>query len=134
MLATLYAAFTLARNSSRRTMILVFTDGLDNISWLPQATVLDIARESEAVVYAVPFVRPQESLLNEVAAATGGRVVLADSNERLRRVFLDILREMRSRYLLAYTPTSAEPGWHALTVRLTSTDGRVTARQGYAVR
>lgn len=131
---TLYAAFTLARNSSRRTMILVFTDGLDNLSWLPQSTVLEVARESEAVVYAVPLVRPQENLLDEVAAATGGRVVLADSNERLRRVFLDVLREMRSRYLLAYTPSSAESGWHAVTVRLTSTAGRVTARQGYAVR
>lgn len=131
---TLYVAFTLARNSSRRSMILVFTDGLDNISWLSEKTVLDIARESEAVVYAVPFVRPDEKLLSEVAEATGGRVVLADSNDRLRRVFLDVLREMRSRYLLTYTPTNTDPGWHELTVRLKNRDARVSARQGYSVR
>ena len=131
---TLYAALTMLTTGGRRVLLLVFTDGFDSTSWLPDRTVIETARESEAVVYAVPFVRPQERLLEEVAEATGGRMVLADSDDRLRRVFLDVLREMRSRYVLTFTPTSAERGWHTLSVRLKKGDGRVTARPGYAVR
>jgi VWFA-related protein len=131
---TLYAALTLLGTGERRVLLLAFTDGLDSTSWLPDRTVIETARESEAVVYAVPFAQPQERLLEDVAEATGGRVVLANSDDRLRRVFLEVLREMRSRYVLTFTPTNAEPGWHTLSVRLKKGDGRVTARQGYAVR
>jgi VWFA-related protein len=131
---TLYVALTLAQNSSRRTMILVFTDGLDSSSWLSTDEVLNLARQSDAVVYAVPFRKPEESLLGDVAEATGGRMVLADSSDRLKRVFLDVLVEMRARYLLTFSPSGVEaPGWHTLTVRLKNRNGRITARSGYFV-
>jgi hypothetical protein len=43
-----------------------------------------------------------------------------------------MLQEMRSRYLLTYSPSGVEPGgWHTLTVRLKNKSGRVTARRGY---
>ncbi|MFN7985747.1 MAG: VWA domain-containing protein, partial [Vicinamibacterales bacterium] len=43
----------LAASSERRTLVLLFTDGVDTLSWLPEKTVLDAARGSEAVMYAV---------------------------------------------------------------------------------
>jgi hypothetical protein len=34
-------------------LILLFSDGLDNQSWLSQGEVQAVARESEAIVYAI---------------------------------------------------------------------------------
>ena len=53
---------------------------------------------------------------------------------QLRERFVEILREMRARYVLTYTPTAPDtPGWHALTVRLKNRKGRVASRAGYVV-
>ena len=135
LLDSLYAALTLAEHSDRRTLVLLFTDGLDNQSWLPEAGVLNVARESEAVLYAVTFNRPERDVLDELADATGGRVVPAGSDERLKRVFLEVLSEMRARYLLTYTPRGVDtPGVHTLSVRLKRRAGRIDARQSYFVR
>ena len=41
-------AVSLAATSDRRTLVLLFTDGVDAISWLPERTVLDAARGSDA--------------------------------------------------------------------------------------
>lgn len=137
MLDALYASLTLAEGGSRRTLILLFSDGLDNQSWLSQREVQTVARESEAIVYAIAHkpigsAGPDEVLLKELAEATGGRLVRVEAPERLRPVFLAMLQEMRSRYLLTYSPNGVEAGgWHTLTVRLKNKPGRVTARRGY---
>jgi hypothetical protein len=44
------------------------------------------------------------------------------------------MREMRTRYLLTYTPTNADtPGFHTLSVKLKRRSGRIVARRGYEV-
>jgi VWFA-related protein len=145
ILDAVHAALTLAEGGNRRTMILLFSDGWDNLSWVPQADVEEIARESEAVLYAVAFkpsrlgnqplsTGPDEGLLNELTSATGGRVVLADTTDRLKQAFLTLFVEMRSRYVLTFSPARETPGWHTLSVRLKHRSGKVTARQGYLVR
>jgi len=140
LLDTMYAALSLAESRSRRTLILLFTDGWDNLSWLSKGKVLNVARESEAVVYAVAYKSrdssgPDEALLKDLSEATGGRVVWVDTSDRLTRVFVAMLHEMRSRYLLTYSPTGVDtPGWHAISVRLKHKTGRVVARHGYFLR
>jgi hypothetical protein len=58
--------------------------------------------------------------------------VWVEATERLKSVFLAMLQEMRSRYLLTYSPSGVETGgWHTLTVRLKNKAGRVIARRGY---
>ena len=134
-------ALALAAGSSRRTLILLFTDGVDTLSWLPERTVVEAARSSEAVLYAVAlpeFVRNGQPLrgddapLRRMAEATGGRLLRADDPTHLRERFMEVLREMRSRYILTFTPYAAnQPGWHALSVKLKTRKGKVAARAGY---
>ena len=137
LLDTVYAALTLAESRTRRTFILLFTDGWDNLSWLSKRDVLNLARESEAVVYAVAHKSsdssgPDEALLRELTGATGGRVVFVDASDRLTKIFVAMLQEMRSRYLMTYSPTGVDAsGWHTLSVRLKHKSGRVVARHGY---
>jgi hypothetical protein len=51
-------------------------------------------------------------------------------------VYSEILTEMKTRYLLVFTPEGvAEPGWHGLEVRLPNRRGMtIRARSGYEYR
>lgn len=136
-------ALALSAGGNRRTLVLLFTDGVDTLSWLPARTVTDTARGSEAVLYAVTLperrgyaslLEAEEAQLRGLAEATGGRLLRATDPSHLRDRFAEVLREMRARYVITFTPSSPDtPGWHALTVRLKGKRGRVASRAGYVV-
>jgi VWFA-related protein len=50
-----YAALVLRDRSPNRTMILVFSDGLDTASWMRTEDVVDLAKQVDGVVYGVMF-------------------------------------------------------------------------------
>jgi hypothetical protein len=57
---------------------------------------------------------------------------LAGEGLDLRARFLDVLDDIRSRYVLSYVPQEVGfPGWHALEVSLKQGRGEVWARPGY---
>ena len=124
-------------------MVVLFTDGKDNMSWLSPEQVLRVAAECEALVQvvAIDAVRddprtepPQLKALRRLADATGGRLWPAGSSRELERTFLRILAEMQSRYLLSYEPTEvAREGWHRLEVKVRGRRGTVRSRPGYFV-
>jgi VWFA-related protein len=130
-----YAALRLPELRDRRTAVVVFSDGIDNLSWLSAADVVRAAGRSNATVYAVTVRAkgdPKEPFLGNVARATGGRVFEASSEHDLRARFLDVLDDIRSRYVLRFVPGRTGPaGWHKLEVRLRSGKGDVLARPGY---
>jgi VWFA-related protein len=130
-----YAALRVRAPDERRMAVVVFSDGLDNTSWLPPPDVLEVARRSNATVYGVT-VRARkdrkERFLGDVARATGGRLFEASSERDLRERFLEVLEDIRARYVLRFTPDVAgQPGWHALGVRLRGRKGELLARPGY---
>ena len=98
-------------------------------------TGLSGAGRSNATVYGVTVRAPgdpKEAFLNNVARATGGRVFEASSERDLSARFLDVLADIRSRYVLRYVPRPPGPaGWHKLEVRLRNGKGDVLARPGY---
>ncbi|MFQ5792752.1 MAG: VWA domain-containing protein, partial [Acidobacteriota bacterium] len=49
----LFAGLKLLEDVSGRPMLLVFTDGVDNASWLSESDLFAVSRASEAVIYAV---------------------------------------------------------------------------------
>lgn len=130
-----YAALRLPETPERRRVIVVFSDGVDNISWLAAPEVLEAARRSSAIVYAVSVRAqddPKERFLGDVARATGGRLFDAPDERHLRERFLDVLGDVRARYVLRYTPRGqGRAGWHAVEVRLRRGKGDVLARPGY---
>ena len=135
LLDATYAGLRLLEPGPRRTVVVVFSDGLDSLSWLTPAQVLEAAARSDALVYAVVAREkgdPKNVFLSQVTRATGGRVWTARSEEELRARFLDVLDDIRSRYVLSYAPEGvASSGWHALEVRLKQGKGEVLARPGY---
>ena len=130
-----YAALRLYEPSPRRATVVVFSDGIDNLSWLAASDVVEAARRTNAIVYGVA-VRAKgdqkERFLGDVVRATGGRLFEASSERDLRARFLDVLGDIRSRYVLSYLPGGVDsPGWHSLQVRLRRVKADVLARPGY---
>ncbi len=130
----LYAALSLRRPGPTRAMVLVFSDGDDNASWLGGRQALRVAHESDAVVYAVGLPGSARGDLKRIAEETGGELIPADTTEQLKSVFVRVLREMQARYVLTYYPRGvAREGWHTLSVALTDKRADVRARRGYYV-
>ena len=150
-----YAAVAISDVQDSRPLLVVFSDGLDNMSWMSADIVEKAARRANAVVYGVAvaassvyqrsitgsgsriqlvprYVRGQTDFLDAIADATGGRVLKADSTEKLPKTFDDILREFRTRYVLTYSPQRVEsPGWHRIEVKVKTRSADVKARAGY---
>jgi len=124
-----------------RSVLLVFSDGHDNTSWLTANQLIEATRRSGVLTHVVEltgggtntFFGPSE-ILGQLAAAGGGRRWGAQSSRDLRELFGRVLNELRSRYLLTYTPTKvSRDGWHDVKVTLKGARGDVTARPGYFV-
>jgi VWFA-related protein len=149
-----YTGMTLQQETDRPTMMLVFTDGLDTQSWLRPAAVLDTARQSVVVPYAVvvgegvkPFTAPQTSLLSggaptdpsarflwDLVHAGGGLFMNAEATNQLGRRFMEALDSFRQRYILTYVPRGVErKGWHPVTIAVKDRGYRIRARPGYFV-
>ncbi len=145
-----------AAEGLERPVLVLFTDGRDTFSWLTEDEVFQTVRESNAVVYAVstaedvwgpddmsylkerrgeevtPERSPENMFLERAALFSGGALFKAGSSKKLEKQFLDILRELRTRYLLTYYPhTVSEDGWHAIEVKVKRSGAEVRARQGY---
>ncbi|HEY7922846.1 MAG TPA: VWA domain-containing protein [Vicinamibacteria bacterium] len=119
-----------------RSLVVIFTDGEDNMSWLDERQVKAAAQRSNAVIHAVglrpeelppqpaPFLRgspvpsaaspvpqsppelEQVRALRQTAEMTGGRFWTAESPDRLRQAFAAIVAAMNSRYVLRFEPAA----------------------------
>jgi VWFA-related protein len=128
-----YAGLELAESKASRPLIVVFSDGLDTSSWLTESMVLDIAKRSDAVVYAVSAGKlPNQSFLLDLCKITGGSLIEIESTRNLDAVFLSILDEFRQRYLLTYLPRGvSKSGWHELKIKVKRRNASINARPGY---
>ncbi len=129
-----YTALILGESDAGRSLLILFSDGVDTVSWLTSDQVLRTAERSDAVVYGVQLFR-RGSFLSGLSRATGGEVFAVSSTQDLASAFTRILEQFRQRYLVSYTPANvARGGWHALRVGVKPADGRsftVMARPGY---
>jgi Ca-activated chloride channel family protein len=146
----LYAGLLLVPERSR-ALVLLFSDGEDNLSLLEEADLRTEAERSNAVVHAVgvrspavpaplgPRGRPRDETepdhvraLRQTAEATGGRFWIAESPARLTEAFSRIVAAMNTRYVLRYEPRGGvTEGWHRIDLRLRGVNGEVRARRGY---
>ncbi|MCS6953947.1 MAG: VWA domain-containing protein [Bryobacterales bacterium] len=136
------AAQDLETREGRRVMILV-TDGADTTSAKSFHQALEAAHRADAVIYAILVVPISsdagrhlagENALETLAAGTGGRVFRPEIGSALDRAFAEILRDLRTQYLLAYYPKNVPPSrdrFHRLEVKVSQPNLRVLARSGY---
>ena len=131
----MFAAIGMTDPGDRRSLLIVFSDGLDTASWLQPDAVVRAAERSDVVIYAVSTSSAKHApgLLRQVTDSTGGQLLEVDSAS-LSTAFTRVLNEFRQRYVLSYTLSSApSDGWHRLDVRVRNRDLTVKARPGYRV-
>jgi VWFA-related protein len=128
-----YVAMMTSQSVDGRPLVVVFTDGLDTVSWMRDADLLSATKRASAVAYTVATGPARQwQFLKDLANATGGRSIALDSAKNLEEQFVKILTEFRSRYLLSFSPQGVpDTGYHRLTVRSTKRGIAVTARPGY---
>ncbi|MGH9874572.1 MAG: VWA domain-containing protein [Pyrinomonadaceae bacterium] len=95
----------------RRRAIILLTDGRDYASRLTRKEAIDRALNAETVIYAIgigdkKYGGVDHDELNAVANATGGRAFFPKRDTDLTNAFAEIEKELRSQYLIAYSPTN----------------------------
>lgn len=114
--------------AGRRALVLL-SDGEDTSSSASYADVLEYARHSEIVIYAIglgigstqPLLRAK---LEEIATVTGGRAFFIKAARDLTPVYRQIDRELRSQYLLAYNSNREDAGEDFRQVEVRVTENR----------
>ena len=132
----------------RKKILLVVTDGDDNMSRRRFAELLGDAERSDVIVYTVgltesrgvmPWNRgtdaPFKRTLTRLAEATGGAAHFPDSMKKCQEVMRAIALEVHNQYLLGYAPPGPQDGeWHRIRVEVRpAAEGTRTARtrEGY---
>jgi len=95
---------------TRRAMILL-SDGEDTISQVRMQEAINRALKADALIYAIGIGDRYEFGINEVALKklteqTGGRAFFPSNERDLTNAFAQIERDLRERYLIAYSSTN----------------------------
>lgn len=132
--------------NGRHVMVLV-TDGGDTTSYKDYHAALEAAQLADTVLYpvlVVPITNAAgrnvggENALTTLAAGTGGRVFKPSLGAELDRAFDEILRELRTQYMIGFYPRDVPPAterFHTLNVVVGGPAAarglRVITRSGY---
>src|ERR1041384_6949872 len=105
----------------RRRALIVITDGEDRSSFYSQEKLFARLREEDVQIYVIGFVNeldkdsglirksPRDkavALINKLATETGGRAFFPESLSELPQIASEIVRDLRTQYVLAYNPTN----------------------------
>lgn len=132
-------------DKTRRAIILL-TDGEDTSSQKKMADAIDRAVKNDVVIYAIGIgdryqYGMNEGALKKVAERTGGRAFFPDDETELRAAFAQIQLELRSQFLVAYSPTNKtrDGAFRKVQIEIVNQDLRkqnlrLNYRQGYFAR
>jgi Ca-activated chloride channel homolog len=134
----------LGKNGSRAIVLL--TDGIDNASVLTRERLEELLQGVDVPVYPIGLRTAPDSfgpggpgehdvnveLLKRIAFVTGGRVALVGEPEKLAAAIREIEKDLRSQYLLGFTPTGAGPvKYRSIALVIAGRIGTYRTRSGY---
>jgi len=129
-----------SEDSVSRRAIILLTDGVDNASNRKLEEAIDRAWRSGVMIYCIGigdrfrFEGVREDILQRVSEATGGRAYFPRGSDELLDNFRQIETELRSQYLVAYSPSgsSRDGAFHKIEVQVKDRPGvRIIHRRGY---
>lgn len=118
----------------RRRALIVITDGEDRNSFYKQEQLFARLREEDVQIFVIGFVNeldketgfirksPREkatALINRLATETGGRAFFPDSISELPQIAAEIVRDLRTQYVLTYNPTNKTPDGSYRAIKVT---------------
>ncbi|HEY8187278.1 MAG TPA: VWA domain-containing protein [Pyrinomonadaceae bacterium] len=118
----------------RRRALIVITDGEDRSSFYSQEKLFSRLREEDVQIYVIGFVNeldkeggfirksPREKaigLINKLATESGGRAFFPESLSELPQIANEIVRDLRTQYVVAYNPTNKSRDGSFRSIRVT---------------
>jgi VWFA-related protein len=141
--AVYLSARELLKNEVGRKVLILLTDGEDQGSKVTIDKALEAAQKADIIIYSVNihdrgFYARQgmgyggESKLHKLSDETGGRVIDSSSKDS-SAAFQQIANELRTQYLLGYTPTNTklDGTFRRIAVKVRAGNAKVNARRGY---
>lgn len=137
-----FAARSLQNREGRHAIVIV-TDGGDTTSYYKFQDALEQAHRSDAAIYSLllmPITNDAgrnvggENALTTLGESTGGRMFTPNVGSELDQALSDILRDLRTQYLIGYYPRNvpkASSRFHHIRVDLNRSDLRAVTRTGY---
>lgn len=142
MYDAIYLASDDIQEREGRHVLIVVTDGGDTISSKSYHEAMEAAHKADSVLYAI-LVMPitsnagrnigGENALTTMSETTGGKMFVPAAND-LDDVFSEILRDLRTQYLIGFYPKNAplnKNRFHRIDLRTGDTNLRVVTRTGY---
>ena len=126
--------------SDKKALIIV-SDGGDNASKRKYADVLELARRSQAVIYAIGLVDAHEeenpAVLRRLCKDTGGLAFFPTKGQSVSEISTSIAHDLREQYTIGFTPEKENDGsFRKIHVEVTA-PGRgklqVRTRSGYSL-
>lgn len=127
-----------------RKVLIILTDGQDQGSQVKIKEAIEAAQKANVIVYPILIadrgfyggagvMYTGSSQMDQLARETGGRVINVGNNgRRLEDAFDQIQDELRTQYLLSYTPTDKKADGTYRHIDMTcGKDNKVQARKGY---
>ena len=108
----------------RRRALIVITDGEDRNSFYKQEQLFARLREEDVQIFVIGFINeldkdsgfirksPRDkatNLINKLATETGGRAFFPESISELPQIANEIVRDLRTQYVVSYSPTNKTP-------------------------
>jgi Ca-activated chloride channel family protein len=127
----------------RRQAIVLLSDGEDTSSIVPSEDVLDLARRSDVIIYAIAIVTKgvmptrawtqAEIVLRSLTRDTGGRVFIANEPQQLAGIYNQVAEELANQYTVAYMSTNAKKDgtWRKVSMQVLKGDVTPRTRAGY---
>jgi len=98
-------------HSDKKALIIV-SDGGDNASRMKYSEVLELAQQSQAVIYAIVLVDATEEenpgILRRLCKDTGGLAFFPAAGESVTEVSAKIARDLREQYTVGFSPERRE--------------------------
>jgi Ca-activated chloride channel homolog len=133
----LHASYRKIGQIEGRKAVILLSDGEDTSSLFGYKRVLDEAKSSNTMIYAIGIGSPDKGVLNEFAQVTGGKAFFVDKADELSAVYQRIADELRNQYYLTYSTSNENWDGHWIKIRVDNLRQgiKVRSRSGYfAVR
>jgi len=121
-----------------RKAIVIVTDAQDEGSKVRIEEAIESAQRTDSVIHILlvadrRFGGGNIGAAKKLAEETGGRVIVVNSEKKLKEAFDEISDELRSQYTLGYYPSNAarDGKFRKIKVEMSNHDLKVLARKGY---
>lgn len=125
-------------NDKKRRALILVSDGEDRDSFYKEQQLFQLLRETDVQIYTIGFVgdldksggfiskSPQskaKSLMERLASETGGKSYFPTSVNELNDIAKDISSDLRTQYLISYSPSNEKHDSSFRNIKVTVDDG-----------